>query len=44
MRSREKLNAGYDMIGNDVPPKFARVAGKRIREELKKRNEQLARS
>jgi DNA (cytosine-5)-methyltransferase 1 len=33
-----------DMIGNAVPPKFAQVAGKRIREELKKRNEQLARS
>ena len=33
-----------EMIGNAVPPKFAQVAGKRIREELKKRNEQLARS
>jgi DNA (cytosine-5)-methyltransferase 1 len=33
-----------DMIGNAVPPKFARVAGKRIREELEKRHESLARS
>jgi len=33
-----------DMIGNAVPPKFARVAGKRIREELEKRDESLARS
>jgi len=31
-----------DMIGNAVPPKFARVAGKRIREELEKRHEPLA--
>ncbi len=38
------MEAVCDMIGNAVPPKFARVAGKRIREELKKRNEQLARS
>lgn len=33
-----------DMIGNAVPPKFARVAGNRIREELDKRHESLARS
>ena len=33
-----------DMIGNAVPPKFARVAGKRIREELDKRHESLAKS
>ncbi len=33
-----------DMIGNAVPPRFARVAGKRIREELEKRHESLARS
>jgi DNA (cytosine-5)-methyltransferase 1 len=33
-----------DMIGNAVPPKFAHVAGKRIQEELKRHNEQLARS
>ena len=33
-----------DMIGNAVPPKFAQVAGKRIREELQKRHESLARS
>jgi DNA (cytosine-5)-methyltransferase 1 len=33
-----------DMIGNAVPPKFAHVAAKRIREELEKRHEPLARS
>jgi DNA (cytosine-5)-methyltransferase 1 len=33
-----------DMVGNAVPPKFARVAGKCIREELEKRHESLARS
>jgi DNA (cytosine-5)-methyltransferase 1 len=33
-----------DMIGNAVPPKFALVAGKRIREELKKRHESLAKA
>jgi DNA (cytosine-5)-methyltransferase 1 len=33
-----------DMIGNAVPPKFARIAGKRIQEELKKRDESLARA
>jgi DNA (cytosine-5)-methyltransferase 1 len=38
------MEAVCDMIGNAVPPKFAHVAGKRIQEELKKRNEQLARS
>ncbi len=38
------MEAVCDMIGNAVPPKFASVAGKRIREELKRRNEQLARS
>jgi DNA (cytosine-5)-methyltransferase 1 len=37
------MEAVCDMIGNAVPPKFARVAGKRIQEELKKRDEQLAR-
>ena len=31
-----------DMVGNAVPPKFARVAGKRIREELNNRRELLA--
>lgn len=31
-----------DMIGNAVPPKFARLAGKRIKQELEKRNESLA--
>jgi len=31
-----------DMIGNAVPPKFAFVAGKRIREELNDRRELLA--
>ena len=36
------MEAVCDMIGNAVPPKFARVAGKRIREELKKRREPLA--
>jgi DNA (cytosine-5)-methyltransferase 1 len=33
-----------DMIGNAVPPKFARVVGERIREELNKHHESLARS
>lgn len=32
------------MIGNAVPPKFAFIAGKRIREEMEKRDEPLARS
>lgn len=32
-----------DMIGNAVPPKFAQVAGKAIRKELKKRYESVAR-
>ena len=30
----EQMEAVCEMIGNAVPPKFARVAGKRIREEL----------
>lgn len=38
------MEAVCDMIGNAVPPKFARIAGKRIREELKKRDESLARA
>jgi DNA (cytosine-5)-methyltransferase 1 len=38
------MEAVCDMIGNAVPPKFARVAGERIREELKKRNESLAKT
>jgi DNA (cytosine-5)-methyltransferase 1 len=33
-----------DMIGNAVPPKFAVIAGERIRKELEKRHEPLARS
>ena len=37
------MEAVCDMIGNAVPPKFARIAGKRIREELEKRHESLAR-
>lgn len=40
----EHMEVVCDMIGNAVPPKFARVAGKRIREELEKRHESLARS
>jgi DNA (cytosine-5)-methyltransferase 1 len=36
------MDAVCDMIGNAVPPKFARVAGARIREELEKRHESLA--
>lgn len=32
-----------DMIGNAVPPKFAQIAGKRIREELEKRRDPVAR-
>jgi DNA (cytosine-5)-methyltransferase 1 len=33
-----------NMIGNAVPPKFAFEVGKRIREELRKRHESVARS
>lgn len=40
----DHMEAVCEMIGNAVPPKFAQVAGKSIREELKKRDEQLARS
>lgn len=39
----DSMEAVCDMIGNAVPPKFARIAGKQIREELEKRNESLAR-
>jgi DNA (cytosine-5)-methyltransferase 1 len=38
----DHMEAVCDMIGNAVPPKFARVAGKRIREELNNRRELLA--
>jgi site-specific DNA-cytosine methylase len=31
-----------DMIGNAVPPQFALIAGKRIREELNNHRELLA--
>jgi len=40
----DSMEAVCDMIGNAVPPKFALVAAKRIREELEKRDESLARS
>jgi len=36
------MEAVCDMIGNAVPPKFAWVAGKRIRKELEIRHELLA--
>lgn len=38
------MEAVCDMIGNAVPPMFARVAGKHICKELKKRHESLAQS
>jgi DNA (cytosine-5)-methyltransferase 1 len=38
----DQMEAVCDMIGNAVPPKFATVAGKRIREELETRNDFLA--
>ena len=40
----DSMEAVCDMIGNAVPPRFARIAGQRIREELEKRHESLARS
>jgi DNA (cytosine-5)-methyltransferase 1 len=40
----EQMEAVCEMIGNAVPPHFAFVAGKRIREELEKRHELLART
>ena len=40
----DSMEAVCDMIGNAVPPMFARLTGQRIKEELEKRNESLARS
>jgi DNA (cytosine-5)-methyltransferase 1 len=40
----DSMEAVCDMIGNAVPPKFARIVGNQIRAELEKRNEPLARS
>jgi DNA (cytosine-5)-methyltransferase 1 len=37
------MDVACDMIGNAVPPKFAWIVGKRIRVELRKRHEPLAR-
>jgi len=38
----DHMEAVCELIGNAVPPRFARVAGRRIREELTKRHEQMA--
>jgi DNA (cytosine-5)-methyltransferase 1 len=38
------MDAVCDMIGNAVPPQFAFVVGKQIRNELEKRHESLART
>lgn len=38
----DHMEAVCEMIGNAVPPKFAMVAGKRIRQALEKRHESLA--
>ncbi len=40
----DSMEAVCDMIGNAVPPKFACIAATRIRQELEKRHESLARS
>ena len=40
----DRMEVVCDMIGNAVPPKFAGVAGKRIREELEKHDAPLAKS
>lgn len=39
----DEMEAVCEMIGNAVPPQFAKVAGKRIREVLESRYESLAR-
>lgn len=39
----EQMEAVCKMIGNAVPPQFARIAGQRIRETLAARNESVAR-
>ena len=39
----DHMEAVCEMIGNAVPPKFAKVAGKRIREALESRHESVAR-
>jgi len=36
------MEAVCNMIGNAVPPLFARIAGKRITQELEKRHAPLA--
>lgn len=38
----DSMEAVCEMIGNAVPPLFARIAGKRIKHELEKRNASLA--
>jgi DNA (cytosine-5)-methyltransferase 1 len=39
----EEMEAVCKMIGNAVPPDFARIAGERIRKTLRSRHEQMAR-
>lgn len=40
----DQMEAVCEMIGNAVPPRFARIAGRRIRAEITKCHEQMART